>query len=675
MSPEQALGKPLDFRSDQFSLGSVLYEMATGKKAFARASGPETMTAIIREEPEPIAAAAPSTPVPLRWIIERCLSKDREERYASTSDLARDLRNLREHVSDAGLSGGARGAEPVRRGLRFSPAILAAVLLAAALLGALLSSWALRTAGSPAPTFQRLTFRRGTIGVARFARDGQTIVYAAAWDADPLQIYSTRPGATESRPLGLFPADLLAISSAGEMALLLAPKAVGGPISVGTLARAPLAGGAAREVLEGVQAADWSPDGRELAIVRDVGAHSRLEYPTGRVLSEIPLPGAFWAPRISPTGQRIVVLEFANRIGSAQLVVVDRSGRKTLQVRHGASGFAWSAKGDEVWFSGAESTPTRLFALALSGKERLLYTSPIGLALHDVARDGRALVSCGQVRGGIVALAPGEPAERDLSWLDQSSLADLSADGKTLLFDESGEGGGPNEAVYVRKTDGSAAVRLGEGWATSLTPDGKWALTIPPEGSRLVLLPTGAGETKTATYRGIETILAAWAFPDGGKVLLQASEMGRGARLYVGALVGGDLRPITPEGIGFHGVAISPDGMWVTAIRSDRMAMLYAVEGAGASPRPIAGLSAGDVPIRFASDGASLFVDRLDEVPARIFRLDLATGRKDLWKVVAPSDRAGVQAIRPVRMTPDGKSYAYAYRRVLSDLYLVDGLK
>ena len=111
MSPEQALGKPLDFRSDQFSLGSILYEMATGQRAFSRGSAPETLTAIIRDEPEPIASLAPLTPAPLRWIVERCLAKNPEDRYASTRDLARDLATLRDRLSETSVvaSRGNRG--------------------------------------------------------------------------------------------------------------------------------------------------------------------------------------------------------------------------------------------------------------------------------------------------------------------------------------------------------------------------------------------------------------------------------------------------------------------------------------------------------------------------------------------------------------------------------------
>jgi serine/threonine protein kinase/Tol biopolymer transport system component len=134
MSPEQAAGKPVDFRSDQFSLGSILYEMATGQRAFRKETTAETLAAILREEPEPLGSASPGCPAPLRWIIERCLAKDPEERYASTRDLARDLATLRDRLSDSGVALTAGPGMPrVRRAMPWM--LLTATLLA---LGAVL---------------------------------------------------------------------------------------------------------------------------------------------------------------------------------------------------------------------------------------------------------------------------------------------------------------------------------------------------------------------------------------------------------------------------------------------------------------------------------------------------------------------------------------------------------
>src|SRR6202008_999231 len=139
MSPEQASGQPVDFRSDQFTLGAILYEMATGKRAFQRKTGAETLVAIIREEPEALSQAAPQAPGPLRWIVERCLAKDPEERYASTKDLARDLRSVRDHLSETSVSGGLVAAAPLKargRGWLFPAAAAFAAGAGIALLAA-----------------------------------------------------------------------------------------------------------------------------------------------------------------------------------------------------------------------------------------------------------------------------------------------------------------------------------------------------------------------------------------------------------------------------------------------------------------------------------------------------------------------------------------------------------
>jgi serine/threonine protein kinase len=159
MSPEQASGQPVDLRSDQFSFGSILYEMATGKRAFQRKTAIDTLAAILNEDPEPIARISPQTPAPLRWIVERCLAKDPWGRYASTTDLARDLGGLRDHLSEAS------GVASMELGLRqrVSPKrALGVALTAIAFLG---GGYLLSTLRSqPAqPTFQKVTFPLGTI--------------------------------------------------------------------------------------------------------------------------------------------------------------------------------------------------------------------------------------------------------------------------------------------------------------------------------------------------------------------------------------------------------------------------------------------------------------------------------------------------------------------------------
>jgi eukaryotic-like serine/threonine-protein kinase len=680
MSPEQARGAAIDFRSDQFAFGSVLYEMTTGRRPFSRGTKPETLAAIIREEPETIASLAPKTPPPLRWIVERCLAKDPKERYASTEDLARDLHGLREHISEAGVSGEAAAVAPVRRGWRPSPPVLAAGLVAFAAIGFLAARRTARPAAA-APSFQRLTFRRGTITGARFAPDGQTIVYGAAWEGDPPELFTTRPGAAESRPLGLGSANLSAVSSQGEMAFVLQPVNVG--LSPGgMLARAPLAGGAPREVLEDVQFADWSADGKELAVVREIGTRRRLEYPPGKVLYDVPVSAKLAAPRFSPGGDRIAFIEGPDAsVTDGSVAVIDLSGKKRAltSLFGGLFGLAWAPGGEEIWFyappQGGRGSGSALYAVTLSGKERLLHTSSAGLAIQDVSRDGRLLVNSIQARFGISGLGPGDRSERDFSWLDWSRVQDLSSDGKTLLFSEEGGGGGPNGSIYVRKTDGSPAVRLGEGYGAALSSDGKWAAVIAADGSHLTLLPTGAGETKAIRYPGLQSILSVGCFTDDRRLLLLASEEKRPTRLYVGDRDGRNLRAISPEGIRWSGTSlpISPDEALAAAVGPDGVSRLYPTSGG--APRSIPGVEAGDIPLRFSTDGRQLFVAHLRQSSATVDRLELASGRRELWKELKSNDPAGLSPSTAIQITPDGQYYAYTYRRFLDELFLVEGLR
>ncbi len=284
-------------------------------------------------------------------------------------------------------------------------------------------------------------------------------------------------------------------------------------------------------------------------------------------------------------------------------------------------------------------------------------------------------------RRELVGMTNGDSKQQDLSWLDYTYPADLSSDGKTLLFDEEGGGGsldysksgGLSYAVYIRKTDGSPAVLLGEGGAVALSPDGKSVIAQTQDSpSQLKLLTTGAGEAKDLTHDGINHSWSRW-FPDGKRILFTGNEPGKGVKLYIRDVASGKTDAITEEGVNGTQFVISPDSQWVAGIGPDQKGYLYPV--GGGAPKPIAGLNPGEEPITFSADGTGLYIYQPGELPARVIRLDVRSGQRTLWKELMPSDPAGVETIGPILMTPDAKTCVFGYHRMLADLYLVEGLK
>ncbi len=695
MSPEQAMGEELDGRTDLFSFGIVLYEMATGRQAFSGPTTAAVFDAILNRAPVPPLQLNPQLPQKLEEILEKALEKDPKLRYQTASDFRVDLQRLkRESASHTSarirtietesepVPAGAGAVEPVPapaagtskrwRVAALVSAVIALVLIAGAYFAG--KREGLASSITP-PTYHQLTFRGGTVRMARFAPDGKNIVYSAAWEGNPIELFTTRPESPESRPFGLSNAEVLSISPEGEMAVLLHSHNVDPYINTGTLGRLPLGGGAPREVLENVQWADWSPDGTNFAVVREFGGQSRLEYPIGKVLYQT--GGWLSHPRVSPKGDMVAFIEHPVRRDDAGFIaVIDHSGKKkTLSTGwETAWGLGWSPNGTEIWFSSTRLGYGRyLSAVNLSGKERLLAREPGTLTLQDVARDGRVLITRDVPRVGMVGMTAGSSKERDLSWLDWSAPKELSADGKRLLFTESGEAGGENYSTYLRGTDGSPAIRLGDGLSFALSPDQSWVLSgLPQPPVQFYLLPTGAGESKQLTHDNINRLWARW-FPDGKRVLFSANEPDKGVRLYIQDINGGQAKAITGEGVNGSLVAISPDGKLVAMVGPDQKPALLTVDSG--EVRPIPDLKAGEAPIAWTSDGHSLFVYRLGEVPATVNKLDLATGRKQIWKQLVPPDVSGVTDISSIFITPDGNNYVYEYGRTLSDLYLVNDLK
>jgi len=544
-------------------------------------------------------------------------------------------------------------------------------LVPAVLLGlGIVAGWGLQAIRQKpsAPSYTRLTFRRGTVFGARFAPDGQTIVYSAAWEGQPARIFATRAGSLESRALQLPEGRVLAVSSTGELAISIGRETVW--TTRGTLARVPLEGGAPRELLENVSLADWTPDGRDLAVVHKVGGKYRVEFPIGKVLYET--TDAIESMRFSPRGDRLAITPWVG-----DMLMIDLAGNVTTLTKGWSfiGNVAWRPDGGEIWFAGEKPAGKfAVYAVTLSGQERTVRLEAAGLYLFDISRDGRVLLNDYFWDSNIAAVPPGEAAERELSWMDRSDVAAISSDGRFVVFNEWGEAGGDNGAIYLRATDGSAAVRLAEGPGLAVSPDGRWVLSQSAQAREAFqLVPTGPGQPRSLEHRGVTGIGSAQFLPDGRSVLFFGRTGSGSLRVFAQSLEGGEPRAVSPDGMIGGLLVVTPDGRHFAALAPDSKIAIYPVDGGAPSPLP--GAEALENPIHWSADAGFLYVYRPREAPARVFKVDVRTGRRELWKTIAPADRTGLIAVNSIVMTPDARGYAYSYERILTSLQVVDGLR
>ncbi len=675
MSPEQVRGGAADHRSDIFSFGAVIYEMLSGRRAFGGDSAVETMNAILKDEPADFSMPDISLGPGLIKVVRHCLEKEPAERFQSSRDLAFALEALR---------GGSDQLTtvPARRRARVSSGVVAAVFAVAAA-GA--AGWfAHRALGGPSAAsvhdalFTRLTYEKGTIWSGRFAPDGQTVVYAAAWEGRPIRTFlarTERPGAT---PLPLGDASILAISSTGELAVSLGHRFEGW-MGEGTLARVPLFGGAPRPILEHVREADWTPDGSDLAIVRRMNGLERIEFPIGKPLYET--AGYVSHIRFSPDGQHIAFADHpAYADDNGDLAVIDLKGqKKTLMAGFsGLRGVAWSPNGSEIWFT-ANNLPYAgevLRGIDLLGHSRVLLSIPGDHKLLDVAKDGRVLLESETVARHIEATASGDPQPHDLTLYDQTLGTVLSPDGRMLLLTDQGSFAGMNYTTYLRRIDQPDAVRLGAGQAVDMSPDQRWALSIvtgPP--SRILMLPIGAGQVREVPNRDELTIQIARWMPDGKRLLVVGGHGREPGRGYVMDGETGQTKPFTPTGVSFVRfwlLPMSPDGARAALIGPDGRPYVY--QTSSGTGELMSQLGPGEFPIEWSDDGRWIYISTGTSFPERIIRVELSTGRREPVKELMPSQVAGVR-LSQVLITRDGRSFAHTYSQLLSNLYVAGGVR
>jgi eukaryotic-like serine/threonine-protein kinase len=562
-------------------------------------------------------------------------------------------------------------ADSARR--RWRTAAVIAAGLAAVAIAVSATTMAFRRPRASGFQFRQVTYRHGQVSGARFAPDGHAILYSAAWDNGPRQLYLTNPYSPESRNLGIDDARLVAVSRSGELALLSSDG--NSPISGGTLGRVAMNAGSPLTIDRNIMSADWSSDGR-LAVVRAVDGVNQLEFPAGQVRHKT--AGWISSVRVAPRDDRLAFIEHPVRHdnrGTVRVVEPGRPVRSLTPEWPDAGGVAWHPTSNEVWFTASrDGEPKSLWAVTAAGDVRSIAQIAGTMTLRDITADGRALITRETEQLEMAAVAGDDARPQNLSWLDWSRVADVSPDGRLILFDESGVAAGARYMIYLHRRDSHTTTRLGEGRAMALSPDGRFALTLDANHRaqfHLVPLADGAaGSVVDLPATGLEYQWARY-FPDGKRLLALANERDRPLRLYV-QLLDGKPFPITPP-IVVRNVAVSPDGDRVAVLSGKGTLEIYPTREGGGAARVVAA-SATLAPLLWAP-GDWLFVQHIGaytQIPTRVSRLNLNDGRLEPQHELRPADTLGVNAITKVMLSQDTRTVVFNYRRVLSELFVAE---
>jgi len=715
MSPEQARGLDVDLRTDIFSLGTVVYELVTGKLPFEGETTSDVIAALIKDEPESMRTTVPELPLEFEQVVRKALAKDRGQRYQTIEEFSSALRRIKDEVQlnalvrtnsvgasvssseEKGQATSTRAGstdpqlqqdtEPVtkRSWIRWSVPAFMLLLVGAVVIGSIILP---KTDVQPHPKpsssnarvnpDRQLTYRDGFISAARFAPDGKRVIYSAGFDGKPVELFFTDIEGSQSKSAGLGSVALKSVSRSGKIAVLVDFKLNVSDGYNGTLKILPAEGGPPEQEIPGVDDAAFAPDG-SFAVFKSVLGGQQLEYPDGQVLYKS--TGWMSYPRFSPKGDKIAFFEHPLGDFSGSLAVFDLSSKTItylLKEWRALKGLAWDPNADEIWFGGARTNKIlSVNAVSLSGQLRLdLYeVTEVGARIDDVSEDGKLLITRGTNHTTMINLQRKSPPDAVNSRFAFSVSADISANGKTLLFYEGGyEGKDPlgTKTAYLSRLDGSEPVELGSGKALALSPDGKWALALEQTKPRpqLVLLSTSPGQSKPLPNPSIKEYHYASFFPDGRQILFTGIEEREGAfiRSFVQDVNTGEVHPITEEWT--TALRVSPDGKSVITLQPDGSYYIQPLDGG--EPKAILGLERDDEPIQWSQDGRAIYVFGEGEFSTKIYRVNLATGERRKWKNIDPPNKVGLVGLELNRggilITPDGKVCVYTYWILLQNI-------
>jgi DNA-binding winged helix-turn-helix (wHTH) protein len=517
------------------------------------------------------------------------------------------------------------------------------------------------------PTFHQLNFRAGLVEAGRFLPGAKQAAYTIMEADSRKQTLLVSLDGSNSRTLAGAAGVLTGVSQADDLAMI--DSAASTPVGSSKLVRVSAYGRPVSVLAEDLRSADWSPDGRELALVRTSGTESQVEFPAGHIIYRS--PGQLDNLRVSPQADAVAFLEHPVRDDDEGYpVMVDRGGHPQMLTNLWSStdGLAWSPRGREIWFTAAKDGIARtLYAVTRDGALRHVSNTPSFMRLLDISPAGKILIALDEMNTTMTAQLANETTEHDMSNFDSSHLDDISADGQLILFTEAGNGGGRRYSAFTFNRRAKKAVRFASGRAFALSPDKKSALTIDPIDRKSITVTNLASGASRKIHGGGFEYQWARFFPDGQRVLVGGAYPEAPMQLAIQPFDGGKLAPINGAPY-LDQVQLSPDGRRVAGRIGDKVSVVGLETGMRRTLR----VESVSVPVAWSRDGNDVFLLLFDRQPSRVVKVDWRTGSMGTWKMLA-SGHTDSNTITSAVAAPAVNAYAYSSNYNLSRLYVVDG--